>query len=40
MTRLREEKRANLKKKKEKGHKVTLNASIMVSRDIIQGIIT
>jgi hypothetical protein len=40
MARLKKEKRANLKKKKERSHKVTLNILIIVSRDIMLGIAT
>jgi hypothetical protein len=40
MTRLKEERRASLKKEKERSHKVTLNILIVVSRGIMLGIIT
>jgi hypothetical protein len=40
MTRLRKERKASLKKEKEKSHKMTLNALIIISRDIMSGIIT
>jgi hypothetical protein len=35
VTRLRKEKRASLKKEKEKSHKMTLNALIMINKGIM-----
>jgi hypothetical protein len=40
MTRSKKEKKASLKKEKEKSYKVTLNTLIMASRDIMLGITT
>jgi hypothetical protein len=40
MARLKEEKKANLKREKKRSHKITLNTSIMISRGIMPGIIT
>jgi hypothetical protein len=40
MARLKKEKKISLKKEKERSHKVTLNISIVINRDIISGIIT
>jgi hypothetical protein len=39
VTRLREGKRINLKKEKERNHKVTLNALIMGNKNIMRGTI-
>jgi hypothetical protein len=39
MARLRKEKKANLKREEKKNHKITLNALIMASRDIILKIV-
>jgi hypothetical protein len=38
VTRLRKEKKASLKKKKEKSHKIILNALIMTNQNIMPGI--
>jgi hypothetical protein len=38
MARLKEKRKINLKKERVRSYKVTLNALIMISRDIISGI--
>jgi hypothetical protein len=40
VTRLRKERKASLKKEKKRNYKITLNALIMASRDIMLGIVT
>jgi hypothetical protein len=40
VTRLRKEKRASLKREKEKSHKIILNILIVVNKGIIPGIVT
>jgi hypothetical protein len=40
MTRLRKERKASLRKKKEGSHKVILNILIVISRGIMLGIVT
>jgi hypothetical protein len=40
MTRLKEERKVSLRKKREKSYKVTLNALIVGNKDITQGTVT
>jgi hypothetical protein len=40
MTRLKEERKVSLKKKRVRSYKITLNILIVISQDIMPGIIT